>query len=142
MSVVCMFPGQGSQRLGMGEALFEKYPDLVADADGLLGYSVRELCLRDPRRVLHRTEFTQPSLYVVGALAYLDWRAQGNPVPDFVAGHSLGEYCALFAAGAFDFMTGLALVAKRGELMSRAPKGAMAAVLNIDYEQVEKILAS
>lgn len=142
MKTVCMFPGQGSQFRGMGEALFERYPDLVAQADACLGYSLRELCLRDPDRVLGQTQYTQPALYVVGALAYLDWRAQGHPAPDYVAGHSLGEYCALFAAGAFDFVTGLKLVIRRGELMSRAPKGAMAAILNIDQPRIECVLAS
>ncbi|MBW8846508.1 MAG: ACP S-malonyltransferase [Burkholderiales bacterium] len=139
---VCMFPGQGSQFGGMGEALFERYPDLAAQADACLGYSLRELCVRDPDHVLSHTQYTQPALYVVGALAYLDWRAQGHPAPDYVAGHSLGEYCALFAAGAFDFITGLKLVSRRGELMSRAPKGAMAAILNIDPPSVERVLAS
>jgi malonyl CoA-acyl carrier protein transacylase len=125
----------------MGEALFQRYPDLIVQADQLLGYSIRELCTKDPRGILNSTEYTQPALYVVGALSYLDWLEQENLKPDYVAGHSLGEYCALFAAGAFDFVTGLGLVKKRGELMSRAPKGAMAAILNLEQEQIEAILA-
>lgn len=141
MKSVYVFPGQGSQHKGMGEALFAKFPGLVAQADDILGYSLQELCLDDPDRVLGRTEYTQPALYAVGALQYLDRIAAGEELPGVVAGHSLGEYCALFAAGAFDFATGLHLVCKRGELMSRAPKGAMAAVVNLDQERVRQILA-
>ncbi|WP_431040579.1 ACP S-malonyltransferase [Streptomyces sp. P1-3] len=141
MKSVYVFPGQGSQRRGMGEDLFAKFPDLVAQADEILGYSLRRLCLEDPDRVLGRTEYTQPALYAVSALQYLDRVASGEELPGAVAGHSLGEYCALFAAGAFDFATGLDLVRERGELMSRAPKGAMAAVVNLDQERVREILA-
>ncbi|WP_408992353.1 ACP S-malonyltransferase [Streptomyces sp. 1268] len=137
-----VFPGQGSQRKGMGKELFEKYPDLVARADRLLGYSLRDLCVDDPDRVLNRTEYTQPALYAVSALQYLDHIDSGGAPPAVVAGHSLGEYSALFAAGAFDFVTGLDLVRRRGELMSRAPKGAMAAVVNLDQERVAEILAA
>ncbi|MDJ0460306.1 ACP S-malonyltransferase [Streptomyces sp. H27-C3] len=136
-----VFPGQGSQRKGMGEGLFARFPGLVAQADDILGYSLRELCLDDPDRVLGRTQYTQPALYAVSALQYLDRIAAGEELPGVVAGHSLGEYCALFAAGAFDFATGLDLVRKRGELMSQAPKGAMAAVVNLDQERVAEILA-
>lgn len=142
MTSVYVFPGQGSQRKGMGKELFEKYPDLVARADRLLGYSLRDLCVDDPDRVLHRTEYTQPALYAVSALQYLDHVDSGGAPPAVVAGHSLGEYSALFAAGAFDFVTGLDLVRRRGELMSRAPKGAMAAVVNLDQERVAEILAA
>ncbi|WP_216677364.1 ACP S-malonyltransferase [Streptomyces sp. MNP-20] len=142
MTSVYVFPGQGSQRKGMGKELFEKYPDLVARADRLLGYSLRDLCVDDPDRVLNRTEYTQPALYAVSALQYLDHVDSGGAPPAVVAGHSLGEYSALFAAGAFDFTTGLDLVRRRGELMSRAPKGAMAAVVNLDQERVAEILAA
>ncbi|WP_225986979.1 ACP S-malonyltransferase [Streptomyces spectabilis] len=141
MNSVYVFPGQGSQRKGMGKDLFEKYPDLVAEADRLLGYSLRDLCVDDPDRVLNRTEYTQPALYAVSALQYLDHIDSGGAPPAVVAGHSLGEYSALFAAGAFDFVTGLDLVRRRGELMSRAPKGAMAAVVNLDQERVARILS-
>ncbi|MCI3928433.1 ACP S-malonyltransferase [Streptomyces sp. AN091965] len=142
MTSVYVFPGQGSQRKGMGKELFEKYPDLVARADRLLGYSLRDLCVDDPDRVLNRTEYTQPALYAVSALQYLDHVDSGGAPPAVVAGHSLGEYSALFAAGAFDFTTGLDLVRRRGELMSRAPKGAMAAVVNLDQERAAEILAA
>jgi trans-AT polyketide synthase/acyltransferase/oxidoreductase domain-containing protein len=138
---VLLFPGQGSQRPRMGEGLFERFPDLVREADRCLGYSIEALCLRDPEGVLNRTEYTQPALYVVSVLQYLASRATRKAAPVFVAGHSLGEYCALFAAGAFDFVTGLMIVKKRGELMSRAPKGAMAAVINLDHDRVRQIVS-
>jgi trans-AT polyketide synthase, acyltransferase and oxidoreductase domains len=136
------FPGQGAQRRGMGTGLFERFSELIAVADRVLGYSIAELCTTDPQRRLGRTEFTQPALYVVEALAYLD-RAASDPVPpDYLAGHSLGEYAALFAAGAFDFETGLRLVQRRGELMAAAGGGTMAAVIGIDEQAVARVLAT
>ncbi|MER7794331.1 ACP S-malonyltransferase [Streptomyces sp. NPDC097640] len=135
------FPGQGSQRRGMGRGLFERFPEQTAAADRVLGYSIEELCLTDPQRRLGRTEFTQPALYVVGALAYLDRLAQDPAPPDHLVGHSLGEYVALFAAGVFDFETGLRLVRRRGELMAAAGGGTMAAVIGTDEETVTRTLA-
>jgi malonyl CoA-acyl carrier protein transacylase len=137
----CMFPGQGSQAVGMGGAeLFDTFSAEVAQADAILGYSIRELCLEDPRKELDDTRFTQPALFVVNALSYLQRQRQGAPPPDFLAGHSLGEFNALHAAGCFDFLTGVQLVSKRGELMSRATGGAMAAVINSTPESVEAAL--
>src|SRR5688500_17925911 len=105
-----LFPGQGSQAKGMGRALFGAFPALVRMADGILGYSVRDLCLEDPRRELNQTRFSQPALFVVNALSYYDLFERTGLEPAFVCGHSLGEYNALLAAGAFDFETGLRLV--------------------------------
>ncbi|MEU4798215.1 ACP S-malonyltransferase [Streptomyces sp. NPDC023327] len=135
------FPGQGSQAKGMGKDLFDEFPEQTALADSVLGYSIRELCVEDPRRELKLTRFTQPALYVVSALAWLREQRENPAPPDYFVGHSLGEYVALFAAGAFDFETGLRLVARRGELMSRADGGRMAAVLKCDLETVERALA-
>ncbi|WP_327311965.1 ACP S-malonyltransferase [Streptomyces sp. NBC_01235] len=135
------FPGQGSQRRGMGRGLFERFPEETAIADEVLGYSIEELCVTDPQRRLGRTEFTQPALYVVGALSYLDRLAQDPVPPDHVIGHSLGEYVALFAAGVFDFAAGLRLVRRRGELMAAAGGGAMAAVVGVDEATVTRVLA-
>ncbi len=136
-----VFPGQGSQKKGMGGDLFDRFSELTAKADKILGYSIKELCLEDPDKVLGQTQYTQPALYVVNALSYLAHIEDGGDKPDFVAGHSLGEYNALLAAEVFDFEAGLKLVKKRGELMSEASGGGMAAVMNASKEQIEEILA-
>ncbi|WP_432069336.1 ACP S-malonyltransferase [Streptomyces sp. AA1529] len=135
------FPGQGSQRRGMGKDLFGRFPAQTALADEVLGYSIEELCVRDPERRLARTEFTQPAVYVVSALGYLDRAARDPEPPDFLVGHSLGEYAALFAAGVLDFETGLRLVRRRGELMAEADGGGMAAVVGTDEATVTRLLA-
>ncbi|MGN6152100.1 MAG: ACP S-malonyltransferase [Lysobacteraceae bacterium] len=134
-----MFPGQGSQARGMGGELFDAFPGLTAKADEVLGYSIKELCLTDPRKELGKTQFTQPALFVVNALSYYQ-RVKDSGAPDFLAGHSLGEFNALLAAECFDFETGVRLVKKRGELMSQATEGAMAAIVNATREQIETLL--
>jgi malonyl CoA-acyl carrier protein transacylase len=91
---------------------------------------------------LGRTQFTQPALFVVNALAYRARLDDGQAVPDFVAGHSLGEYNALLAAGVFDFDTGLALVKRRGEVMSQVTGGGMAAVIGMEPAAIEALLAA
>lgn len=135
-----VFPGQGSQRRGMGAGLFERFPDLVREADAVLGYSIATLCLTDPDGVLNRTAFTQPAIYVVSCL---DYRARfgAGPAPHFLAGHSVGEYAALEAAGAVDFATGLRLVQKRAEVMAEADGGRLAAVVGLDPDAVERLVA-
>ncbi|PCK07193.1 MAG: [acyl-carrier-protein] S-malonyltransferase [Alteromonadaceae bacterium] len=135
-----LFPGQGSQSRGMGEALFDSFQPLVQKADKILGYSIKELCLEDPRKELNQTQFTQPAMYVVSALSYFASIANPADKPDFVAGHSLGEFNALLAAECFDFETGLKLVKKRGELMSGATGGGMAAILGSDKATIERVL--
>lgn len=139
--VAVLFPGQGSQAPGMAEGLFGEFPDLVAEADEILGYSTQELCLRDPRGELNRTEFTQPALFVANALHHRAWQREHGDRARFFAGHSLGEYNALWAAGAFDFGTGLRLVRKRGQLMAAAADGGMAAVVGLDEDRVRSILS-
>lgn len=135
-----MFPGQGSQARGMGGSLFDAFPELTAKADAVLGYSIKELCLNDPQRELGKTQFTQPALYVVNALSYYKRIQDTGETPDYLAGHSLGEFNALLAAECFDFETGLKLVKKRGELMSQATDGAMAAIVNASRDQIEAVL--
>jgi malonyl CoA-acyl carrier protein transacylase len=135
-----MFPGQGSQARGMGGSLFDEFPELTAKADEVLGYSIKALCLEDPGRELNKTQFTQPALYVVNALSYYKRLKDSGETPDYVIGHSLGEYNALLAAECFDFETGLKLVKKRGELMSQATDGAMAAIVNASREQIAAVL--
>lgn len=137
-----LFPGQGSQKLGMGESLFPLFPELVDKADQILGYSLADLCLNDSQKQLNNTAFTQPALYVVNALSYLKkLNDTEGKKPDYFLGHSLGEYNALWAAGVFDFETGLRLVQKRGHLMSQAVNGSMAAVIGLSSNQVASVLA-
>lgn len=135
-----LFPGQGSQAKGMGADLFGSYPAQVAIADRVMGRSIVALCRDDPSGDLRKTQFTQPALYVVGALAFLNWRAQASRDPDWLAGHSLGELTALFAGGAFDFETGLSLVVRRGALMAALGEGGMSAVIGLDEAVVERVL--
>ena len=139
MARAWLFPGQGSQRRGMGAELFDFYPDLVSAADDILGYSVREACESGGR--LSDTSYVQPLMFVVNAL-YLRRALGQSPPPDYLAGHSLGEISALYAAGCMDFATGLDLVRRRGALMAACPPGAMMAVLGVPVERVEELIAS
>jgi malonyl CoA-acyl carrier protein transacylase len=137
-----VFPGQGSQHPGMGGDLFDRVKEFVTleqDIDAVLGYSVRELCLHSAGDQLKKTQYTQPCLYVVNALRYYAERSR-NVHPDCVAGHSLGEYNALHAAGAFDFFTGLRLVQYRGQLMGRMGNGKMAAVVGLSADTIRRTL--
>jgi len=134
-----VFPGQGSQAKGMGKDLFDAFAGLTQKASEILGYSVKELCLKDPRRELNNTRYTQPALYVVNALSYLRKIESGGP-PDYLAGHSLGEINALLAAGAFSFEDGLRIVNERAALMAGASGGGMAAILNATKERIETLL--
>jgi malonyl CoA-acyl carrier protein transacylase len=138
-----IFPGQGAQKRGMGGELFDlaEYTAIEPQVDALLGYSLRRACLEDADK-LADTRFTQPCLYVVNALHYIHSMREGA-VPSCFAGHSLGEYNALHAAGVFDLMTGLHLVQKRGELMSQARGGAMTAVLGLEaWNLIEIMMAN
>jgi malonyl CoA-acyl carrier protein transacylase len=140
MSIAYLFPGQGSQAKGMGAALFERYADWTAEADAVLGYSMVELCLEDPRNELGQTAFTQPALYVVNAMTWRAFMDDGGAAPAFVAGHSLGEYNALLAAGCFDFGTGLRLVQRRGAMMGEVRGGGMAAVIGLEPAAIAAVL--
>jgi malonyl CoA-acyl carrier protein transacylase len=137
-----VFPGQGSQHRGMGQRLFDEvsaYAAAEREVDALLGYSLRQLCLQDPDNRLKQTQYTQPALYVVNALHYYQAVGRGE-VPTHVSGHSLGEYNALLAAGAFDFITGLRLVKQRGELLAQAKDGGMAAVVGLGSARIPQLL--
>jgi malonyl CoA-acyl carrier protein transacylase len=136
-----VFPGQGSQKKGMGQDLFDYYLELTQEANDILGYDIKALCLDDVAENLNQTQYTQPALYVVNALTYLKQIEDTGVKPDFVAGHSLGEYNALFAAGAFDFASGLRLVQERGRLMSQAVSGGMAAIIGLKEPEVNAVLA-
>lgn len=135
-----LFPGQGSQHKGMGAKLFDVYPELLGCADEILGYSIKDLCLNNPDNKLHQTQYTQPALFVVNALYFQHRLEKTKALPNFAAGHSLGEYNALQAAGAVTFENGLRLVQKRGDLMSKVPPGGMAAVVGLDRNTVRELL--
>lgn len=138
---VYMFPGQGSQKVGMGQGLFEEFLEFTKQADAVLGYSIAELCLKDAEGKLGQTEYTQPALYVVDCLTYeKKLKENGGKKPTYVVGHSLGEYAALYAAGSFDFETGLKLVKKRGEIMAKAKGGGMAAVIGMTPAHIADLL--
>ena len=140
--IAFVFPGQGSQKRGMGQGLFDEVREYAAveqDVDRILGYSLRRLCLEDPDNRLKETQFTQPCLYVVNALHYYKAMSQGAR-PAYLAGHSLGEYNALLAAGVFDFVTGLRLVKRRGELMSQAKNGGMGAVVGLSSDAIARVI--
>lgn len=137
---VYVFAGQGSQFKGMGKKLFEEFHDLVAQANSALGYSIEDICINNPEGKLNRTEYTQPAIFIVNALSYLKLRTEGMDKPDYFLGHSLGEYNALFAAGAFDFITGVKLVAERGRLMEKANNGGMCAVIGLNEQKVRNII--
>jgi len=139
MMQVVLFPGQGSQAQGMGENLFGKYPEIVAIANQVLRYDVVDLCMQNPENRLQQTKYTQPALFVVNHLHYLQF-LETNTRPSYILGHSLGEFNALLAAGLFDFETGLKLVQKRGELMYSIPGTGMAAIIGAEYEELKAIL--
>ncbi|MFN3596188.1 MAG: ACP S-malonyltransferase [Rubricoccaceae bacterium] len=145
-----LFPGQGSQKPGMGADLYERFPEARArfdEADDVLGFPLSAMMFADgddAAETLRQTEITQPALYVhsLAALAVLE--ARGHR-PDAAAGHSLGEYSALAALGALSFADGLRAVRRRGELMAQAGSvrpGAMAAVLGLEADALEAVCAA
>ena len=143
MSVGILFPGQGSQHVGMGKDLFEARPDLLGDrADRALGFSLRGICLDGPEEDLTRTEHAQPALFALSYALWETFETETGMAPGGAAGHSLGEYTALTAAGVFDYDSALAVVARRGQAMADAadlaPSG-MAALLGSDEAQAEAI---
>ncbi|HCZ05744.1 MAG TPA: [acyl-carrier-protein] S-malonyltransferase [Thermotogae bacterium] len=134
-----LFPGQGSQSAGMGKVFIEKYSDLVDQACEALGFDLKTLILEGPEEDLRKTENTQPAIFLVSYLAARELLEKEKP--SFLAGHSLGEYTALAVAEVFDFTTGIKLVRKRGELMSEARSGTMAAIIGLDKETIEKLIS-
>ena len=141
-----LFPGQGAQVVGMGKDFFDAY-DLAkkrfAEADEALGYSISKLCFEGPADQLQLTEHTQPAILTVAVIASELLRAEGIE-PEIAAGHSLGEYAALVAAGVLSFQDAVLLVHKRGAYMQEAVpvgEGAMAAVIGLDDETIISVCA-
>ncbi|PSF38932.1 [acyl-carrier-protein] S-malonyltransferase [Aphanothece hegewaldii CCALA 016] len=138
--IAWIFPGQGSQAVGMGVDLQEIKSAIakLEQAEKILGWSVLEKCLGDEEQ-LSQTLYTQPCLFVIESIL-TDILVENGHLPDLVAGHSLGEYSALYAARVFDFETGLKLVKKRSELMDQAAGGKMAAVMKFDRQKLESVI--
>ncbi|HEY0460126.1 MAG TPA: ACP S-malonyltransferase [Pyrinomonadaceae bacterium] len=138
-----IFPGQGSQAVGMGKDLFDNFAvsrEVFEEADDALGFSLSEMCFAGTAEDLALTANTQPAILTVSAAAFRALETEGFPMPDFVAGHSLGEYSALVAAGALSFADAVRTVRKRGTYMQEAVPvgvGAMAAILGLPLETVE-----
>ena len=143
MSFAFVFPGQGSQSVGMLAPLAASEPlvqQTFAEASDVLGYDLWKLCQGGPDEELGKTERTQPALLAAGVATWRVWRKHGGGIPAAMAGHSLGEYSALVCSGALDFRTAVALVQFRGQAMQAAVpagQGAMAAILGLDDADVE-----
>src|ERR1700692_3364905 len=123
MSLAFLFPGQASQSIGMMSALAQVSPLITAtfaEASGVLGYDLWERCQEGPAELLNSTECTQPAMLTAGVATYRLWRERGGAKPAMMAGHSLGEWSALVAAGSLDFKTAVDLVKFRGELVQGA----------------------
>lgn len=146
-TLAMVFPGQGSQSVGMLAALAEACPlveETFAQASGVLGYDLWERTQKGPADLLNQTSCTQPAMLTAGVATWRCWKNQTDRLPAMMAGHSLGEYTALVCAGAIEFADAVALVEKRGETMQNAVpegSGAMAAILGLDDDQVISVCA-
>lgn len=141
MSTAYLFPGQGSQYIGMGKNHYqdnEEFASYIDRGNEILGFDLKEIMLEGPEELLQQTEYTQPAIFLHSVALYKTMNAN----PDMVAGHSLGEFSALVACGALDFEDALKIVRRRGELMQEAGDknpGTMAAVIGMNDEIVERI---
>ena len=146
MGYAVLFPGQGSQAVGMGEGLFELCPQILGkSADDVLGWSLRSVCLEGPSELLVRTEYAQPAIFAISYALWALFEPQLGDAPVGAAGHSLGEYTALTAAGVLGYEEALALVADRGRAMSRAAdesESGMSALLGADVAKAEEVVAA
>lgn len=148
-SIGLMFPGQGSQYPAMGKELYDNYPkarEMLSHANDVLGFDLLKIIFEGPEDLLRQTQYTQPAIYTVSSAIFsvLQDNVELGLDTTIVAGHSLGEYSALFAAGVFSFDNGLRLVQKRGEFIQKASEanpGTMAAVIGLDNSVVADICA-
>src|SRR5258708_18672289 len=137
--IACLFPGQGSQSVGMGRDYFDHFDyarQLFEQIDNNAHRSLSKLCFDGPPEELKRTINTQPTILAVSLVAWHCYKQEGGPEPLMVAGHSLGEFSALYASGALSLPTVVTLVEKRAALMENCPPGAMSAVLGVKYEHL------
>lgn len=141
--IAFVFPGQGAQAVGMGKDLYENFEsakNVFDTADKVLGKSVTSLCFDGPEEDLKQTVNTQPSIVTMSIAALEAFKSELNITPTYTAGHSLGEYCAMYASGVMDLETTLKAIQKRADLMGQVKGGAMAAILNAPAESLEKAL--
>ncbi|HEX6291122.1 MAG TPA: ACP S-malonyltransferase [Herpetosiphonaceae bacterium] len=148
MTTAWVFPGQGSQAVGMGREVYERYASARAvfdEADTVLGFPLSRLCFEGPDDELTLTENAQPALLTTSTALLAAVREQAGSEADlqpmYLAGHSLGEYSALVASGALEFGDALRLVRRRGELMAETPQGTMAAIMGLDEETLRAVCA-
>jgi [acyl-carrier-protein] S-malonyltransferase len=142
MKVACVFPGQGSQSVGMGLDLYKQFSaakKIFEQIDHIAGRSLSNLCFNGPAEDLKHTINTQSAILAVSLAAWECYRQAGGPLPAFVAGHSLGEFSALYAAKVLELDSVIGLVEKRGQLMEQCPPGAMSAILSIKFERLKEL---
>ncbi len=148
MKIAAVFPGQGSQSVGMLKDLNDRFSivsETFAQGSEVLGYDLWKLAQEGPEETLKQTEYTQPVMFASGIAVWRSWKEAGGANFSVMAGHSLGEYCALTAAGVFEFAEAMSLVAERGRLMAEAvPEGVggMAAVLGLDDDVITRVCES
>ena len=138
--IAFLFPGQGSQSVGMGKDLYENFSaakNVYDTADSVLGKSISTICFEGPEEDLKQTVNTQPAIVTTSIAALETLKSELNITPDYTAGHSLGEYCAMYTAGVMSLETTLKAIQKRADLMSETQGGSMAAILNASEEQLK-----
>ena len=138
-----IFPGQGAQSVGMGKDLYDDYDaakEVFNTADKILGRSISSICFAGPEEDLKQTINTQPAIVATSIAALESFKSQLDVIPSYTAGHSLGEYCAMYASGVMDLETTMKLIQKRAEVMGKTKGGAMAAVLSAPEGAVEEAI--